>query len=283
MAEPAIFIHGISPRAGTNYLRWLLACHADIEASRRHVWVFPHLANGRGMLEYADRLLMSPKVPGLDRASVLAALGSGLLRLLREDLDPDVSVLVKEPSVEGIEHFFEFFPSASLVLLVRDGRDVTSSLTRTKFGDFPIRRHRRWAARLGFASPLGEHARRWTAASRAIADVASRPGAWTEQCTVLRYEDLVSDRDVQVHRLLERLGLDPARLDWEAVRSLPIKGSSFVGIEDPRKGLNWKGVDADHVDLGSVGRWRKWSLRDLADFESIAGPELRRWGYELHV
>lgn len=284
-APPAIFIHGIAPRSGTNYLRWLLACHAQVAVSPQKIWEFPHLSRIQHLQSYVDQLLGSSKLPGLYRSDLLAALGSGLLGLAHRGLDENVRVLIKEPSVQGIEYFFDFFPGAHLVLLIRDGRDVSDSLARTRFGDVPIRRYRRWAARLGLMPPLcAERARVWRDASRRIASVCTDPkGPWASHCAVLRYEDLVGDFEATVGRLLGRLGLEPSQFDWDAARNLKIRGSSFVGVADPRQGLNWSGVDRNAVTFDPIGHWHSWAKRERAAFLRVAGEELRRWGYPLEI
>jgi len=282
-APPAIFIHGIARRSGTNYLRWLLSCHPQVAVSPQKIWEFPHLSVARHLLDYADGLLLSSKLPGLNKADVLAALGNGLLELARKGLDAGVSVLIKEPSVDGIEQFFDFFPTAQLVLLVRDGRDVSHSLARTRFGDEPMPRWRRWGAAMGLLRPVcAVRAKAWSASSRRIAALCeASTGPWRTQCTVIRYEDLIVDLRGTLAPLLERLQLDSLQFDWPAALGIKIKGSSFVGVADPRQGLNWSGVEPDAVVFAPVGRWRSWSKRELSAFQRVAGPELERWGYPI--
>ncbi len=282
IADQAIFIHGISMRSGTNYLRWLLGCHQQVEASPRQVWEFPHFPGAPALVNYANQLLRSPKVKGIDRSEILAALGSGLLGLFHEGLGADTRLLLKEPSVNGIEHFFDFFPSAHLILLVRDGRDVAGSLARTRFGKLKASRLRSWSARVGLLPPLVcDYAKKWRLASETIARVSAQDGPWRHQCTVVKYEDLIDDLDACASMLMQRLGLAPAKFDYDAARNLRIKGSSFVGTENPDEGLNWSGVEQATVEFKPVGRWRQWPARDLRAFNSIAGRELSRWGYLL--
>ncbi len=279
--DSGIFVHGISERAGTNFLRWLLACHAAVEASPRKIWEFPHQTHAHHLLRYAQAMQASPKLPEVSSSDLLEAMGSGLLTWAHGDLPEGVRVLIKEPSVIGIESFFEFFPHSHLILLVRDGRDIAASLRRTKFGSLPTRRWRRWALALGIGAPrIADYAERWRSASETIASMCGRGGPWSSQCTIVKYEDLMADTVGQVRLLLERLDLAPDRFDWDRARELPIKGSSFDGATEDGK-LNWSGVERSSVNFQPVGRWHDWSSTERLEYVRIAGSELQRWGYAL--
>lgn len=42
-ARPAVFVHGVLPRSGTNYLADVLALHPDLQQDPGRLWEFPLL------------------------------------------------------------------------------------------------------------------------------------------------------------------------------------------------------------------------------------------------
>ena len=153
------------------------------------------------------------------------------------------------------------YPSARAVHIVRDGRDVVSSLiergwlktTRTEADDAGLR--------------YGPHARFWVEPERAEefgrASEATRAAwAWrryvtaaqrsTERTLEIRYESLVADPAGTAADLAAHLGSDPAPL------------AEALSLVHGR----------------SVGRWREaLSADQVADVEQEAGPLLRELGY----
>ncbi len=146
------------------------------------------------------------------------------------------------------------FPEARVVNVVRDGRDVALSLLRVPFGPSNV-----WAA-----------AHQWRDAVRAGDRAAALLG---DDLTTVRYEDLVTapERVVpEICRFLE-IAYEPGML---AVEETP-PDRIAAGQEGWFREL-YAGITAS-----SVGKWRR-EMRpsDVALFESIAGAELERHGYE---
>ena len=77
-------------------------------------------------------------------AELYASLGSALVAFLT--VDHGRRLVTKNPSVIGIERVFTFFPTAQVIILLRDGRAVVESCLRTFAWDFDLAT-RRWAAR----------------------------------------------------------------------------------------------------------------------------------------
>jgi hypothetical protein len=157
------------------------------------------------------------------------------------------------------------FPDARVVQLIRDGRDVTAAMT----GDAQVLGFfRRAQARaetevpnpyFGIEtepdlaawrelSPAGKSAMRWLGCVRKMARL--RSGLTAEQLTTLRYEQLIRD----------------PRASFAAV-------SEFIGAHVPP-------IRASRAPADEPGAWRRLlSAAQLAEFEKVAGPELRRVGY----
>jgi hypothetical protein len=166
---------------------------------------------------------------------------------------PEMSFLV--PAV------LRAYPSATVIHLVRDGRDVVASLLE-----------RGWlsSARSGsddVGAAYGSHTRFWVEPDRRdefarVSDAQRAAWAWRRYLTAaresrdrtfeLRYEDLVADKSVTAVRLAEQLGVPTEEIE------------SQLAPASPR----------------SVGRWRDDLTRDqVEDVMREAGDLLRELGY----
>ena len=271
-----VFVHGILPRSGTNYLSRVLRCHPDLSASSRKMWEFPHLRKSDPLVSYARSMARSRKLPELVEEDVLRLVGDAWLEWASAGLGDTSRLVLKDPSVRNLGRFFRFFPDSFLLVLVRDGRDIACSSLRAGFAA-PRRFHalRPRTYRRIFESRISELARRWAAASREIRAFLETPEA-RARSRLVRFEDLVRQPEREVGAILEFLGLPADRFRWDACAELGVRGSSFVG--DREGSLDWSERRPEAFD--PVGRWRAWSARDVRRFLSVASGELAHWGYE---
>lgn len=266
MTDP-IFILGMTARTGTTFTFRLLALHPDVEAASRlhedYVVQHAHL-----LVEYARRTRQRwnpgwPIRPGAE-ARLIGRLGRGLYAFLTEEaLDRTTPgsrrPLFKTPSVQSVQHFFDLFPDASLLILVRDGRDVVESGVRS-FG---------WTYEVA--------TRWWCRAARTVLDFEARYRG-KARYRVVRYEDLVADPEGTLRSLLAFLRLDPVRYDFQAARDLPVYGSSSFRGE--RAEVHWQPVPKTEA-FRPVGRWEGWSPYRRRRFVWAAGDLMRALGYEI--
>jgi hypothetical protein len=159
------------------------------------------------------------------------------------------------------------FPDARVVQLIRDGRDVTAAMigdaqvlgffrrAATRLGtEFPnpyfgIETEQDLAAWPGL-SPAGKSAMRWLGSVRKMARL--RSSLAPEQLTTLRYEQLVRHPGASFAAVSEFIGA-PVR---------PVKAARGQG------------------QALEPGAWRRvLTPAQLAEFEKVAGQELRRVGY----
>jgi Sulfotransferase family len=153
------------------------------------------------------------------------------------------------------------YPEASVVHMIRDGRDVACSLLEKGW----LREARGGVDDVG--NPYGGYARSWVEPERVAdferASEARRAGwAWRSYLTAVRaaapsafevrYEELAADPAATAERLADHLGGDRISLE--------------------------RALSAMHAE--SVGRWRRdLTPAQLADVEAEAGPLLRQLGY----
>ena len=259
-ADP-IFIHGILPRSGTNFLADLLLLHPDCAPGLDPVREDLFLDRSESLARYVEELeaAWDPRWGPLTgvRSRLSASLGDGLVAFLR--VDRERRLVTKSPSVRHLDRFFTFFPGASLLVLVRDGRSVTESAMRT----------------FGWSFERAAHA--WVEAADEIdrfrRAFAGSPTPWR----LVRYEDLLEDLDATVLDVLRSVGLDPDAYDFEAARRLPVRGSSFHHGPD-RTEVHWDPVPRSE-GFAPAERWRGWNRERIDRFEWLAGPQLRAFGY----
>jgi Sulfotransferase family len=261
-ADP-IFLLGVSPRSGTNFLWDLLLLHPRCAAARSPIREDLLLEHVDLLLAYTSAVRRSwdpawGTFPEdlLDRFH--EALGDGLISFLW--VDRERRLLTKSPSVKNVDRFFTFFPRARLLILVRDGRAVVQSCMATFGWDFDTA------------------ARRWARAADEIRRFDDRHRHRHLPYRIVRYEDLLDDLPTTLAGILDFLGLDRDAFDFQAAARLPVRGSS-VYFGPGRDSVHWEPVEKDATFDPRV-RWRTWAPELHQRFDWIAGQQLRHFGYE---
>lgn len=144
------------------------------------------------------------------------------------------------------------FPTALVVHIVRDGRDVALSQIAAPFGP----------------KTMALAAERWVHHINLIRAIGRRlgPARYVE----IRYEDLLAAPEATITRVLDLAGepFDPVMLQFhENARPVGTDPLNDVNILKP-------------LQVGNTGKWAAdVSPADVAVFESIAGPTLDACGY----
>jgi hypothetical protein len=197
-----------------------------------------------------------------------------------------------ENGAEAMRWLAAVYPDASLVYIVRDGRDAVLSKRVQTFVDQSefLRGEDRSIHRALLRDPrpflegrrslfsrsaLAEAAQRWSRDVRESVDAGR--AMFAGQFQVLRYEDLLLDAASRILEVWGFLGAQPPEGDWRSrveaeMRANPPaewhagSGAAFVR-ELPR---------------GRHGAWKSvFTQEDRRLMEEAAGAELRRWGYEV--
>lgn len=275
-----IFIHGILPRCGTNFLMAILAQHRQVVVCPRNVWEFPHLTYADKLVDYNRSLSRSPNLPELSETDLLPYLGDALLAYLSENLEKNQRMVLKEPTVKNLIYFFRFFPQSFLIILVRDGRDIAASSLKTNFAAPP---KFVWSQpksyRYLFRHPLEVLAHRWNEASHTIFNfIESTKGTENEKkFRVIKYEELLEDLEGSVKKILDFVELDQGQYNWDGLFNMKVKGSSFINNKDGE--LDWRESNIRTSEFNPVGRWKQWSEKEKRIFQAICGETLHRWKY----
>jgi protein-tyrosine sulfotransferase len=261
--EP-IFILGILPRCGTNYLSDLLCVHPDC-APPAPIWEDFLICHSDLLDDYVDTVAdrWSPRwsVDEATRRDLAAKIGGGLLSFLSERTGGK-RLVAKTPRVDNLDRFFRYMPNAKLLILVRDGRSVLESGIKS----------------FGWNRDAATH---WLAeAARAILELqAAASGAtWGDRVHLVRYESLWTSTNETVGEILRFLDLDASRYDFGGADSLPIRGSSATVDSDAAR-VHWKPVEKPK-DFDPLSRFRHWGRAQHERYDWVAGKYMEQFGYE---
>lgn len=259
--EP-IFIVGMMRRCGTNFLSDALHVHPEV-TSRAPIWEDYLLHHAGPLVEFADRVSAAWPAdwevePGA-RDELLAELGHGIERFLTARAGGR-RVVTKSPRSTNLPRVRELFPTAPVLVLVRDGRDLVESTVRS-----------------GFARNHEAAMRDWAAAADEVlaADLRLRDDP---AYLLVRFEDLFDDLPGVMARVLEVCGLDPAGWDAGAAAALPVRGSSSVAVE--RGQVDWQPREKT-ADFRPTARWESWDDHLHRRFAGVAGRQQEALGYQL--
>ncbi len=253
-----IFILAPLPRSGTNFLWEIVRRHPCCSTARAPIWEDYVLKSARPLIRFAIDAQASwdPSWGSTDQLSpmLLKELGNGVVRFLAED--PHKRLVTKSPTIANLDHFFEIFPDAYLLLMVRDGRDVAASGMET------------------FGWTLEEAATSWAwGVDRVRRFVGENAG---QKVQLVTFEDLVLDAVAALPDLLRFLDLPAGMYDPAWIDEIPVRGSS--SYRGGRSGVHWDPLPRP-PSFRPVGRWRSWDAQALARYDAIAGEQLRALGY----
>ena len=265
---PPVFLIGIVMRSGTNFLADVLQImDPDLRMPRVLDEDFL-LVHSDLLVDYTCRMHQRwAKLPWVSNAAALQGtllreLGDGLIRVLREDIEPEKRLLAKTPSAINVDKFFDLFPDARLLILIRDGRDAVASAVATfSYGSFESWVHE------------------WANGARSILELTSGParGARGSTWEMVKYEDLLRKPPHAVLCAVARvLGISCSRVEWPRIGELPVRGSS-QSLNDQGR-LDWSG-SGKLPEFNPIGRWSSWNWRQRRHFNRIAGRELAALGY----
>jgi hypothetical protein len=260
-----IILLSVMPRSGTNYLSALIALHPDCRPSRIPEDFF--LANSSLLIRFCGSVAESwdewwqSRLGGLPQLA--RNLGEALLKFadpgLQGEMGPDTRLVLRSPTLEGVESASTLFPEAQLLILVRDAPDTVES-GRRSFG---------W----GYDDGI----RAWTRSVRSLLSFTDRSDP--RYCCLVHFEDLVSDPVREIDRIIEFLQLDETQYPFQQINSIPILGSSSFGRIDGEP-VHWRPVPKTD-DFDPLSRAKGWPLRRQKRAAWLGAAERARLGYPV--
>jgi len=285
-----------SPRSGSTWLRTALSGHPDVLCTENRlfgdffeVWNDEHGGAPRMTLDYYVRYLT-----GVQDAGAMGLRGDALSEELVQRLCDEIFGTLAERSgkrviVDKVTPYLgtsdrvvadirRYFPEATIVQLVRDGRDVVTSgafdwLRKDAQGTerhayFVDGRKDQVLKRFFDESVLSRWADYWVQPIRSLAE--QRATSWT-----VRYEDMLADQARVLSGCFSRMGVDTD----PAIIHECVENARFEAMSGGRSRGE---LDATaKVRRGVAGDWRNYFTREDGElFQRLAGSELRRMGYE---
>lgn len=250
-----IIVYG-APRSGTTYLQRLLSAHPAVcvtDETRVFAWLYHALH-----LTQDDRFLLSHRDAFAEHLRVMLP---DVIRHFYRQLAPDAARWgdknphYADPFNRGcLEMVLELFPETQFIHIIRDGRDVVSSLMRKSDGDKP------WVTFDAAHFTWSTHVDRGSSFGRSLPE---------DRYFELRYEALVADDLAVAAEMFRFLGLGLDASVKEFCRGQDEKRTPFKG---PTRDLEL-GVQASDWSL-------VFNLEEQAKSLHMIGSRLVQYGYE---
>ena len=267
-ADQVAAVHIVSPlnRSGTNFLARAIELHPRLAIPR--VMYEGYLCEHADLLEqYVTQTSRRwgrgfREDPDAHTHEAMMLLGTAMHTFASRHVDAGATPIIKTPRPFGIARFYQFYPDAKLILLVRDGRDTVESAART-FTRFD---HKRWM------EEWRDGARELRRFMQQFPNDPGGPPIWY----LVRYEDLIDDLPGTMRGVMDFLGYADDYPEGE-LASLPLVGSSTNrGGSD---NVHWNPIEKPK-DFKPLKRWAEWDRKRIKQFKKIAGEELVAMGYE---
>lgn len=264
-AKIVCFVVGC-PRSGTTLLSVMLDRHPELAIPPETAFyddIAPHLARFTRRKEIHELLAGWRRFPelGLNADRVLercvevptsAELLGLLLRLYAQNRSKLLSGEKTPQHLRHVPRILQDFPQASVLCLVRDGRDVALSLSSMP-----------WSS-----ADLSAASQTWLEAVRLSNRMAT---TYPKRFLEVRYEHLVTHPEKALRAIMGFLGLD-----FQPAQLCPDNPSGVILA----RSLEWKGRALGPVDGTRVSRWRSTAEVDQIHFlNKVLGTELDRLGY----
>jgi len=271
--RPPFFIVG-SDRSGTTLLRLILdRAGPAIPPETMFLTDFEHVLHRGGLerheesIEFTRRVWAHPRVQlwGIEGQPELPPKGLSHDEAFRWAVEqPYLAYMRRDgktwwadktpPHIDHVDLLARVFPGAKFVELVRDGRDVSLSMQGMPFGG-----NNAWTT-----------AKRW---AHCIREGERQRAARPDDVLLVRYEDLVTQPEVEVRRVSEFLDIE---YDEDM---LHVERTDVSKLQHDQRGWFsnlWKGINTSAMD-----KWRtKMPEHDQRLFLAAAGDELALHGYD---
>jgi hypothetical protein len=279
-----IFIYGILHRSGTNYLRNLVCLHPDCDFNGP-VWEDWLISRSDLLVKYAKSTYgnwdpawnVQKKLGGVEL--LCECLGNGLISFLNMQAGNRKIVsfvdefkmegkcprrlVTKTPCVKNIDLFFKLFPHSHLLIVVRDGRSVVESGVRSFQWDYEAK------------------FREWNYYAKLIHKFEEKNKNGNRKFLIVRYEDVYTNLENQMKKILTFLDLDPEKYDLQKAKNLYVSGSSDLSKKE-KKNVHWRSIEKT-ADFNPVKRFRDWDRGLHERFNWIAGNMLNSFGYQKEI
>jgi hypothetical protein len=245
LRERMIFNVG-ARRSGTFWLQRIVAAHPDVSAVPSETYLFTF-----GIAPLLERF--QHEDPDSPQVGTMFIERERLLDAARDFCDVAFEtfrggheyIAERTPwHVRHLELISEIYPDSRIIHIIRDGRDAVRSLTAQPWGP----------------GTIAEAAEEWRSSVAAGRSAGLAPDRYRE----VRYEEMIEAPEREISAVYAWLGLE-------------------INDEILERALAAARARANVGDAGGVGtrKWEDdWRASELAEFDRIAGDQLRELGYE---
>ncbi|MFV2063162.1 MAG: sulfotransferase [Chloroflexota bacterium] len=259
-SEQPHIVMGGAPRSGTTLLRRLFDRHPDVR-SGAETKLFVPAAFNLEWLAKAYHIEITQLRDLVEGSSSQGAFIDAFADRVKRDRGKDRWAEKTPMNIRNLDWIMPRWPNASVIHIIRDGRDVVSSM----------RQHPDWRwvdgewQQVLVPRSLETYARRWLADTSAGMAWRADP-----RYVEVRYEDLVADPAGVMRGICDGIGLS-ADAVWLAEVARPVEASETTAKPD------YEGA----VTSASVGRWRdELSAEEKQEIERRCRSRLSELGYE---
>lgn len=257
---PAIFIHGMLQRSGTNFIGEIMRLYGEIDAYPNGIYEVPFLQTTGALLSAQEQFFQAYQRnrERIGENDMLPLFGASMLAYLHGLTQADRRLMIKVPDVQYLSYFFTMFPFENLLILIRDGRDLVNSTVKS------------WPNR-----DFTETCLLWDKTARLIMAFEKQWQPFSRQFMVVKFEDAVEDPERFARKAGAHFQLDMERFQSQKIKNLPVKGSSSLKKDGE---MTWKPM-AKPEGFNPVGRWRDWPEKEKEIFKKNCGQTLMALGY----
>lgn len=258
---PAIALHGMMQRSGTNYLGYLLRLHPDVFAHPNQLYEVPFLRSLKGLLDFQTSFTEAfpDSHEQIGNNGLLAIFTDSFLEYLHSFVPAGKRMMFKTPSVRYLNYFFTLFPDENLIILIRDGRDVVQSALKS------------WPHR-NFYHLCYE----WSLSAKMCLSFCANNGSHSNYYWLVKYEELFAEPKKNISEICHKFGLNVAKYPFDKIEDVPVIGSSTF---KPYGEVTWDDRIRRTSDFNPIGRWQEWTPEMKQAFKDIAGQDLIELGY----
>jgi len=262
-APRIVFLHGVMPRSGTNYLQSLLELHPDVVVNPYGIRELPFLNTLEDARLYEERFLRLYRRnrESFSDLEAFCYMVSGFLRRIEAEFSADKTVVIKSPHTRMMRYFPYLFPTERCLIVLRDGKRAVQSTIDT------------WPLRF-LGRTFADVCREWSFGTEAALEAQSRMS--TDACRLVRFEDAVAAPDGTARDLMRFLKLDEGRYPFERIGDLPILGSSRASRSNGE--VSWTPVRKPE-GFDPSKRPIQWSRKRRTVFDAVAGDMQKKAGY----
>lgn len=261
-----IFVVGY-PRSGTTMLASFLGRHSNIAMPPETMFFFgsyQKAAEIHSPSELVKILQSSSRIRDLklDYANVEAELGGGEVKvadLFRAALSEYARSENKTRAGEKTplhllwaDTILSWYPTAKVICIMRDGRDVVTSISKVPWSH----------------GNIYKHCYDWNKCAKEAKRLAQ---LYPQRFKVLKYEDLIANPSVELNGVMGFVG--------EAYEHEMLKESSSVTV--PEWEMGWKSNALKAPDPKNSGKWQKEHPKKIVIMQSIMRAQLLSWGYSV--